>query len=188
MLEETHLRDILLDIPLESEMYLVHRCVSARYLQSLASTLGTELEDNRYSKQKTLKGLYAAYQGATATAEVEDYIKKKAYISDKVKLNLSIFTFQLKTENVLDLTSLEILGFLCTNVQEITGNWRMMNEMDGEAPTQMLGRLAYESGRIDAIRYPSRVHHHGVNVLVFTERLGYEIVALDLPDNFPEQL
>ena len=55
--------------------------------------------------------------------------------------------------NVLDLTDLSIQQALGTTRQELTGEWRVTQESGAEAPTQLLGRVCYESGRIDAIRY-----------------------------------
>ena len=73
---------------------------------------------------------------------------------------------------VLDVTVDRVQSTLGTNLQELTGAWRHIQAMGQEAPTQMLGRLCYRSGRFEAIRYPSSKNTaYGVCVAVFIDRL-----------------
>ena len=72
---------------------------------------------------------------------------------------------------VLDLMDLEIQAALGTNSQELTGAWRQIQALGQEAPTQILGRLCYQSGRFEAVRYPSSKNIAGVCVAVFIVRL-----------------
>ena len=61
---------------------------------------------------------------------------------------------------------------LGTNSQELTGEWRYTQEGGGEAPTQALGTICYETGLFDAIRYPSSKNLPGGRCLaVFPDRL-----------------
>lgn len=70
-------------------------------------------------------------------------------------------------DNVLDLTNPASLAALGTNVQEMTGNWVTIQQ----PPTQVLGRLAYDSGRITGIKYASAKNPGGLNLVVFSERI-----------------
>ena len=73
---------------------------------------------------------------------------------------------------VLDLTSSDVQSALGTNGQELTGAWRHIQATGKEAPTQTLGRICHQSGRFEAVRFPSsKSTPNGVCVAVFTERL-----------------
>ena len=68
---------------------------------------------------------------------------------------------------VLDFTDPATLALLGTNEQEITGAWQTMDH----PPTQVLAHVAYDSGRITGIRYPSAKHiGSGVNLVVCPDR------------------
>ena len=82
---------------------------------------------------------------------------------------------------VLDLTgnekNLELLG---TTYQDLTGSWMY----DDDPPTQRLGRAAYDSAKIVAIRYPSgkwRGETLQRNLVVFRNRLTAKRDALLQP-------
>lgn len=187
MLPEKELREALKRIKLDTESAHVHRCVSLDYLDSLASSKGSRIRDNRYSRAGILSGLYVAYQGATAVAEVEQYIAATSLLPHRKNLNHTIITIRLDGEGILDLTDQDVVEELGTNYQELTGDWRLVNRLGSEAPTQRLGRLCYENENIQAIRYRSRIVTDSANVLVFTKKLGYAIELIDLPDTVPPQ-
>jgi len=74
--------------------------------------------------------------------------------------------------DVLDVTSEAILEQLETTLQELTGDWRYMQSLGQEPPTQRLGRLAHESGVIAALRYVSAKNPAtGAGLAIFTDRL-----------------
>jgi hypothetical protein len=71
---------------------------------------------------------------------------------------------------VLDMTHEDNHELFETGFQELTGEWLL----DGAPATQRLGKAAYESGRVVAIRYPSaRLRGNEVepNLIVFRDRL-----------------
>jgi len=71
-------------------------------------------------------------------------------------------------------------------MQELTGEWRVTQVEGQEAPTQVLGRVAFQSERFDAIRFPSSKNPGGVCVAVFAERLtadGRAFIAVYDPDD-----
>jgi len=70
--------------------------------------------------------------------------------------------------NLLDLTDPTTLTTLGTTAQEMTGTWAATPH----PPTQLLGRLAYDSGRIAGIRYASAKHPSGINVMAFLDRVS----------------
>lgn len=80
-------------------------------------------------------------------------------------------------DSVLDLADPELWSRLDTSESELTGNWRNGQDryLRGEGrlpPTQLLGKVAYETGRVRGIRYPSAKNAaKGVNLVVFPDRL-----------------
>lgn len=81
-------------------------------------------------------------------------------------------------ERVLDLTEPVIQASLGTSVAELTGDWRFSQALYGRGegpmpPTQLLGRLAQESGRIGAMKYHSAKNTgRGFGFVVFPDRLS----------------
>jgi RES domain-containing protein len=69
--------------------------------------------------------------------------------------------------NLLDLTDPATLTALGTTSQEMTGTWAATPH----PPTQLLGQLAYDSGRITGIKYASAKHPGGLNFVVFPDRI-----------------
>lgn len=80
-------------------------------------------------------------------------------------------------EKILDLVDLRVQNRLNTSVTELTGDWRYSQSLYrngiGELPpTQLLGKLAYESGKINGIRYHSaRRPGRGFGYVVFADQL-----------------
>lgn len=70
--------------------------------------------------------------------------------------------------NLLDLTDATTLAALGTTAQEMTGTWAATPHPS----TQLLGRLAYDTGRIAGIKYASAKHPGGLNVVVFPDRIA----------------
>lgn len=70
--------------------------------------------------------------------------------------------------NLLDLTDAAILAALGTTAQEMTGTWATTPH----PPTQLLGQLAYDLGRIAGIKYASAKHPGGLNLVVFPDRIS----------------
>jgi len=69
---------------------------------------------------------------------------------------------------VLDLTDSTTLTALGSTAQEMTGNWATTPH----PPTQLLGQLAYDSGRISGIQYASAKRPGGLNLVVYPDRIS----------------
>jgi hypothetical protein len=69
--------------------------------------------------------------------------------------------------NLLDLTDAATLSALGTTAQEMTGTWAAT----AQPPTQLLGQLASDCGRITGIKYASAKRPGGLNLVVFPERI-----------------
>jgi hypothetical protein len=64
-------------------------------------------------------------------------------------------------------TDAATLAALDTTEQEMTGTW----VKSSRPPTQWLGQLAYDSGRIAGIKYASAKHPGRLNLVVFPDRI-----------------
>ena len=89
----------------------------------------------------------------------------------------TLITVEGVLENILDLTDLSIRQQLATSIAELTGDWRYSEDLYLEGkepmpPTQLLGKKAFETGRISGIRYhAAKDTGQGINTVVFTDRL-----------------
>jgi RES domain-containing protein len=94
--------------------------------------------------------------------------------------------------DVLDLTDTDVQASLNTSHQELTGDWRYLQFGDRLAPTQQLGKIAYESGRFVAVLAPSAKHPASQIVAVFFDRLvpagGSRLQVLDPHRFFSQRL
>ncbi len=90
---------------------------------------------------------------------------------------LTIFAVDGVLDRVLDLTNIEVEGALGTSLGELTGDWRFSQErfQRGQGPMppcQLLGKMAYESGKFDAVQYRSAKNvRSGLGWAVFADRL-----------------
>jgi hypothetical protein len=74
--------------------------------------------------------------------------------------------------DILDLTAPAIQTALGTTLAELTGDWQVSQAIEDVAPSQRLGKAAYESGVIVGLRYASAKNpRQGTGIAVFADRL-----------------
>lgn len=134
--------------------------------------IGSLQNGGRYNAPGTFEVVYLAEDAITALAEVDLVFRHSGASLGKIKgpplVHISVDGF---LEQVLDLTSDKVQKALGTEIQQLTGSWLVVQSAGGEAPTQELGRIAYEDERLCALRYPSSKNPRGVCVAVFPDRL-----------------
>jgi RES domain-containing protein len=93
---------------------------------------------------------------------------------DKLLIPPSVlFTVKVRLEKVIDLENNNIIDSLGIIRDELKNPWRKAQDIEGEkAYTQILGELLYDSGDIEAIRYPSAIKNGAYNLAIFVNRLG----------------
>jgi RES domain-containing protein len=162
-----------------------------RYHESMLSAIGAKHLNGRFHVQGTVPALYFAESPLTALLEVEalfgssgEFVVNRSFPHVLVSVELVI------PRGVLDLTAPENLALFQTSMQELTGSWFY----DDAPATQRMGRIAYEKGRIVAIKYPSarwRGQFVQPNMVVFRDRLaatpGCKMVVYD-PDGVPKSV
>jgi hypothetical protein len=140
---------------------------------------GPVLRGARFNPKSSFGGVYLASDPVTALNEAgATFESPEAPPSTLRTPPWTVFAVEGVLDRVLDLTDLRVQSRLRTTIAELTGDWRFSQVLylRGEAslpPTQMLGKAAYESGRITAIRYHSAKRAgYGINCVVFTDRLS----------------
>ena len=75
--------------------------------------------------------------------------------------------------DIVDLTDTAMQATIGTDLTELTGDWLYPQSLGLAPPTQLLGQLAFETGVILGLRYPSaKDPANGVNLIVFADRLA----------------
>jgi RES domain-containing protein len=75
-------------------------------------------------------------------------------------------------DSVLDISKKEIQETLATTLQEIKAPWRLSQARGELVPTQTFGQAVFDSGRYQAIRYPSAKVPDKTCIVIFIERLN----------------
>jgi RES domain-containing protein len=122
----------------------------------------------RFTPQGGFDSIYLARDPVTAFLEVSALVMLQGGPVPVCTSPWVIVTVDGMLNHLLDLTDATTLGAFGTTTQEMTGAWAAMQH----PPTQLLGRLAYESDRIAGIKYASAKHPGGSNLVVFPERIS----------------
>jgi len=138
---------------------------------------GSVLNGARFTPIGSFSTLYLASDFVTAQVETGSVFTHAALLATTIATN-PVVTFAVDgvLADVVDLHDQAVLAMLGTSASELTGSWLLASP----APTQELGRAAFDSGRITALKYPSSKRTGGWGVAVFVERLGLN------PANFVE--
>jgi RES domain-containing protein len=177
MLEPAQLRTALSGLTATRITGPFSRAVGFRYMAgSLAPApptplwgIGSVRNGGRYNPRGSFEVIYLAEDAVTALAEVQSVFTSTAGV--KARANPWVLVTVDGSLRVLDLTADSVVARLSTSHSELTGEWRLTQARRKEAPTQLLGRAAYESKRFDAIRFPSSKHSEGICVAVFPDLL-----------------
>lgn len=139
---------------------------------------GPLLRGARFNPKGSFGGIYLASEPVTALEEVGATFESPGAPPMTLRTPpWTVFAVEGSLARVLDLTDFRVQSRLGTTIAELTGDWRFSQTLylRGEAPlppTQMLGKAAFESGRIAALRYHSaKKTGYGFNLVVFAERL-----------------
>jgi RES domain-containing protein len=121
----------------------------------------------RFTPQGSFDSIYLAQHPITAFIEVSALVMLPGGPVPVYTPPWVIVTVDGILNNLLDLTDTATLAALGTTAQEVTGTWATIPH----PPTQLLGQLAYDSGRITGLKYASAKHPGGLNLVVFPDRI-----------------
>lgn len=203
MLSDAALSALLLTLPRRRFQGALYRVVTLEALYGFHHNppypavrplynLGAPVAGARYTPLGGPPSLYLAEDPDTATAEVNPVYARLRQQNPPIAVVIPpcvLFSVQAALYEVLDLTDPAIQSALQTDTQELTGAWRVAVPSP-LPPTQRLGKLAFESGVIQALRYPSAQLPACACYVVFTERLtGAAFIEVFDPDgNLRERL
>lgn len=174
MLAANELRQAVSSIPLIAVHGPWTRAVMYRHLLTRKSRLrplwggAARIEGARFTPPDSFDSIYLAWDAVTSFAEVQAIILRSQGRMQTETPPWVVLTVNGVVSGVLDLTDQNIRARLGTNEQEISGLWSLAKC----PPTQQLGRAAFESGRVAAIKYPSVKDQGGDNLVVFPDRLS----------------
>lgn len=185
MLAESQLRSILNRLPTRTIHGPYSRCVAYRHLvpRPLGALpvggpqplwgMGSRNSGGRFTPKGSFETVYLAEDPITAFREVWLFLQHPSAPPFTVRtpplVHVAVDAVLL---SALDVTDAGVQDALGTTRQELTGDWWSIQTQGLEAPTQTLGRVCYESGRFDAIRYySSKNPPNGVCIAVLSERL-----------------
>ena len=134
---------------------------------------GAVLYGGRFTPRGSFGTIYIASDHETALREVQATVQPPGgpviILAGEPWVVLAV---EGSLRSVLDVTDIAAQQCLGTSLSELTGVWRIPPAPGHEPPTHTLGRVAYETGRITAIRYVSAKNpERGSCIAVFVDRL-----------------
>lgn len=181
MRPESELRNVLLGLALTSVHGPWSRAIKSEYLQEDPQPLwagGSVGYGARFVPKGGFGSVHLASDPFTAFLEVESvFLAAAGRVVWDTNPPWTWVTVEGIVERVLNLTDPRLWEPLDTTESELTGNWRNGQDrhLRGEGPlppTQTLGKIAYETGKVSGIQYPSAKNTgKGVNLVVFPDRL-----------------
>lgn len=148
------------------------RAVHIKYLNTCLSSIGSFKFGGRFNLPSNFEVLYLADHPITSLLEVEALVRTRTELKCFLKPPQLLISIEYRLSAVLDLTDFNNQNTLNTNLQELTGNWRLMNALGQTAPTQSLGETAYNLQTIEALKVPSARDPNTYNLVIFPERLN----------------
>jgi len=142
---------------------------------------GPRLYGARFNPKGPFGGIYLASDPVTALTEVGAVLENPSVPRTTLRTPpWAVFAVEGIVTGTLDLTDSRNQECLGTSLSELTGDWRYTQAryLRGESsmpPTQLLGKVAYESERITGLLYrAARNTVDGLSLVVFPDRLDHE--------------
>lgn len=130
---------------------------------------GSKLYGARFTPAGSFPTLYLAASPVTAMIEVGSIFSHPSLMTTTIAKNpVVVVSVDGMLNDVVDLTDSAVQALLGTTSVELTASWVLKNP----APTQELGRAAYEAGVVTAFKFPSSKHETGWCLAIFTDRLS----------------
>ncbi len=139
---------------------------------------GAPLTGARFTPKGSFGTIYLATHPVTALIEVESvFVNPHAPLATLRTPPWAVFGVDGVLDGVLDLTEPDVVTALGTTVDELTGSWRLSQELHLEGlgplpPTHLLAKVARERDEIAGIRYHSAKNPFGgLGYAIFADRL-----------------
>lgn len=134
---------------------------------------GSAASGGRFSPPGAFGIIYLASDDQTALLEVEAiFLTSSGLVFPGQRRPWTLLSVSGQLPDVLDLTDAGVQRALHTSLSELTGTWRITQEMGGIPPTQLLAQAVYDTGVIAGLCYASAKNPlGGRGIAVFADRL-----------------
>jgi RES domain-containing protein len=156
----------------------VFRCVElsaliadgSRKIQPLYD-LGPRQSGQRYTPVGGPRCLYVSEHHGTSYIEATGMFTSLAAVAQQHAPAEVTLSFRVSLAAVLDVTEDTVQKALRTTEIELKRSWEWQVAMGQPVPTQILGQVAFDSTKYQAIRFPSARLTGEVNLVIWTERV-----------------
>jgi RES domain-containing protein len=137
-----------------------------------------------------IASIYFGESESTAGAEIKQHPGARGFDYDP-RMPDVVYHVNVNLSAMLDLTDAAVQNVLQTTTSELTANWRLLSP---NAPTQLLGKSAFDCGRFEGLRYPSaakaREAKPGSCVVIFSARKAKTSIVqvMDESKTFTQEL
>jgi RES domain-containing protein len=205
MLSGQYLQETLQTLPISTFEGVAYRAVdlealfgfhrSVPYQQPLPLfSEGARQRGARYTPRGGPASLYLALDPQTAYAEA-NRVHTRAWMNVQTGGAPALpptvlISVQIRLQTVLDLTDTGIRKVLQTSTAELLRPWRLAMGRGIPVATQLLGQAVFDSGRYQALWYPSAQSTGAHCLVVFPERLAPPayVETIDRHGNLPHRL
>lgn len=173
----------------------VFRCVElaaligdgSRKIQPLYD-LGPRQSGQRYTSVGGPRALYVSEHHGTSYVEATGMFTSVAAIAQQPAPAEVTLQFRVRLEAVLDITVDANQKLLNTNDIELKRSWEWQMAMGQPVPTQILGDVAFNSGKFQAIRFPSARLTGDINLVIWTDRVVSPSFMECTDPNYPQRI
>lgn len=150
--------------------------------------LGPRGSGQRYTPIGGQLALYVAEHPYTSYVEATGMFSSVAALAQQHAPAEVTLQFNVSLESVLDLTLAANQLLLETTTIELTRSWEWQMAMGQPVPTQILGEVAFNTGRFQAIRFPSAKITGEPNLVIWTERVTAPSFIESTDPNYPQRI
>lgn len=177
MHDETRIKAVLQALPLQRVNRYVTRFIFEAHRGTALEVTGALRTGGRYNPVG-LPALYTSLRRRVALAEATQFFEDEDPIKPMLMLSVRV-----DSDKIADLTDAATLRSLGTNRAELSAF--IADKRPGNAAPQILGRMAYDTGRIEGLLAWSRASTREKNLILFPDRLGMRYDLHDPSGDLP---
>ncbi len=150
--------------------------------------LGPRQSGQRYTPIGGARALYVAEHFSTSYIETTGMFSSVAAIAQQPAPAEVTLQLRVALDSILDITIAANQAILSTNDIELKRSWEWQMAMGLPVPTQILGEVAFSSGKFQALRFPSAKVNGESNLVIWTERVVAPSFVECTDPNYPQRI